>query len=411
MAEVWRVRVDSGDAATGTLTPVAANALALSPTRVRGVSPPSSGVLLAAACDDGWLRVFSMTDDFGAPPVLVTSIDVAALVVNEAGNGGKEGENGAGANGAGENGEGEEGEEGDDDDMECTAVAFDPVDGARLFVGCGSSVVGFNAADSEGVSSSIETFRVNSEEVSGVAVDARGQYLAIGDDGGEVQVVDLGTGEVRHTLRAGKKGHTSLCSCVSFYPRQKSTTRRVDLVSGGLDSCAILWDPLKGKALHKWNMVTTHVTGESRTQMCNPPFVHAVALLEVAHNKKQVDLHAAVGCGDGTARVLDVRSRSLLACVSAHASAVSAVAMRKGVLVTGGNDGKVRVWDLERLLQALPGATQEPLATADLGDDKVQDLVLLPADDAGSDSDALFVCVAGVSGSIRCVAFRGAIRL
>ncbi|QDZ21493.1 WD40 repeat domain-containing protein [Chloropicon primus] len=186
------------------------------------------------------------------------------------------------------------------------------------------------------------------EEVNQVVVSHTGEYLACGDDSGQVSVVkrDRERGpKVFKELRRG--GHeNTICSCVAFRSRQPW-----DVVSGGLDCAAVLWDFSRGKVKLRIESKGTDPRS-NETQMFNPPMIHAVAVPE----KKDLANHIAVARGDATVAVYDVAKnaikRSLI--LKSHKPGVGHTASvghvcftqfsQENHLVSGGNDGRVNLW-------------------------------------------------------------------
>ena len=84
----------------------------------------------------------------------------------------------------------------------------------------------------------------NNEEVSSIAVNAKGTMLAAADDAGQVAVIDLATNSLARLLRSG---HANLASSVTFRDH-----RPWEVVSGGLDAVAVLWDFASGRPLKRW---------------------------------------------------------------------------------------------------------------------------------------------------------------
>ena len=88
----------------------------------------------------------------------------------------------------------------------------------------------------------------NIEEVNSIAVNAKGTMLAAADDAGQVAVIDLATHSLARMLESG---HANVASSVTFRDH-----RPWEVVSGGLDAVAVLWDFASGKPLKRWEFCT-----------------------------------------------------------------------------------------------------------------------------------------------------------
>ena len=160
---------------------------------------------------------------------------------------------------------------------------------------------------------------LNHEEVNSIAVNVKGTMLAAADDAGQVAVVDLAT----HSLmRMPRSGHANVASSVTFRDH-----RLWEVVSGGLDAVAVLWDFASGRQLKRWEfgvlmfllllcqqvlgtighrltgMAYAGREGGGENQMFNPPLVHCVA---TPHNAEHPFTRlVATARGDGAIAVFD----------------------------------------------------------------------------------------------------------
>jgi WD40 repeat protein len=147
------------------------------------------------------------------------------------------------------------------------------------------------------------------EEVSSLALDSSGRHVAIGDDSGEVRLVDL-DGEAQ--LPAMQAAHGSICSCVQLRP-----SAGLELVSGGMDACILRWDGTTGRLLRGWSLAAP--AEEQPAQLVNPRFVH---WLDYAPGGACF----AAALGDGSIELRGSEEGQVLACADdAHRAAASQV--------------------------------------------------------------------------------------
>ncbi|KAJ7550648.1 hypothetical protein O6H91_07G111000 [Diphasiastrum complanatum] len=148
-------------------------------------------------------------------------------------------------------------------------------------------------------------FQFNTDEINQVAINQSGTFIAASDDSGEAKVIDLRGQKVFKTLRGG---HVNICSSVQFHPK-----RSWEVLTGGLDCKIINWDFSRGKLIKGIDLsLDPGNSAHDFAGVCNPPFVHALAVSErdVSGETGQV---LAVARGDGVVEVYNVefdRSKS-----------------------------------------------------------------------------------------------------
>ncbi|OXB83485.1 UNVERIFIED_CONTAM: hypothetical protein H355_006332, partial [Colinus virginianus] len=255
------------------------------------------------------------------------------------------------------------------------ALAFSPRRPHRLYAAHGAAV---SLLDARALREPVERLRFNDDDVNCLALSDGGDLLAAADDSGAVRVVDLEGKKVVRTLR-----HANICSSVAFRPGRPQS-----LVSCGLDmqvtcvagagSCegtvlalraacrchgvskaslklpasyreeraVMLWNLQKARPLWTTNLQEcgTEEDGlQSAGQLFNPPLAHSLSVASCGN---------VFGCGaqDGKVRIFRVTGlrfeRELE--FKGHSLGVSQVLFMPESyrLLTGGNDGKVLLWDV-----------------------------------------------------------------
>ncbi|GMN43511.1 hypothetical protein TIFTF001_012706 [Ficus carica] len=218
----------------------------------------------------------------------------------------------------------------------------------------------------------LETYDYNKEEINQIACNHKSSFLAAADDGGDVKI-----------------------NFMHLHYRVESFLRRkMNSVSGGLDSKLVMWDFSKGRP-HKIVDFALHDNNGGNTGQCfNPAFIHAIAVPDIDMLDKSGKI-CTVARGDGVVDVIDIESELAVIksktstgsqrgsqnrsknksrtpdaenseqngrkrlhldyTLGGHTAAVSCVAFslfggRGKFIVSGGNDKSVKVWDWSRYL-------------------------------------------------------------
>ncbi|NXA42680.1 WDR53 protein, partial [Eudromia elegans] len=213
------------------------------------------------------------------------------------------------------------------------SVVFSPACPARLYASYGETV---GLVDVRALKEPADSFRVNEEEINCLAVNETESALAAADDAGMIKIVDLENRKVSRTLR-----HSNICSSVAFRPQRPQS-----LLSCGLDMQVMLWNLQKARALWTTNLQDSEMEeagAQAAGQFFNPPLAHSLSIASCGN---------VFGCGaqDGKVRIFrvtGVKFEQELA-FKGHSLGVSQVLFLPGAywLLTGGNDGKVLLWDV-----------------------------------------------------------------
>ncbi|XP_061862227.1 WD repeat-containing protein 53 isoform X2 [Colius striatus] len=212
------------------------------------------------------------------------------------------------------------------------SVVFSPLCPTRLYASHGESI---SLLDVRSLKEPVERFHVNEEEINCLSVNETDKFLAAADDSGAIKVMDLENKKVIRSLR-----HSNICSSVVFRPQRPQS-----LVSCGLDMQVMLWNLQKARPLWATNLQECEAGDslQSAGQFFNPPLAHCLSVASCGN---------VFGCGaqDGRVRVFRVTGarfeRELE--FQGHSLGVSQVLFLPGVyrLLSGGNDGKVLLWDV-----------------------------------------------------------------
>ncbi|CAN8199496.1 unnamed protein product [Coccothraustes coccothraustes] len=214
-----------------------------------------------------------------------------------------------------------------------TSVVFSPRRPSTLYTSHGESI---SVLDVRSLQEPLQRFQVNEEEINCLSVNDTDTFLASADDSGAIKVVDLESKKVSRSLR-----HSNICSSVAFRPQRPQS-----LVSCGLDMQVMLWNLQKVRPLWSTNLQECEMEEESLQsagQFFNPPLAHSLSVASCGNI-------FSCGAQDGKVRLFRVTGARFEHELEfqAHSLGVSQVLfMPEGYsLLSGGNDGKVLLWDL-----------------------------------------------------------------
>ncbi|XP_053315376.1 WD repeat-containing protein 53 [Spea bombifrons] len=223
-----------------------------------------------------------------------------------------------------------------------TGIAFSPLCSSRCYVSHGETL---SVLDTRAFKEPVEDFRVNKEEINCISVNEKDSLLAAADDSGTVKVLDLETKKVSRTLQR----HTNICSSVVFRPH-----RPQNLLTCGLDMQVMHWSVQKARPL--WitdlqQLARDEEGGENQNaqgQLFNPPLAHSLSVAACGNV-------FCCGAEDGNIRVFRVTGTQFEEelCFKGHTQGVSQVSFldqesSESILLSGGNDGRVCLWDIDR---------------------------------------------------------------
>jgi len=222
-----------------------------------------------------------------------------------------------------------------DADGDVTSIACSNICSDLFYVACGFKIYCY---DIRNLSSTVSSYDFNEEEINEIALNEKENFLAAADDSNNIKVIDVASSKVFKTLRK----HTNICSTVRFRPH-----RPWELLSGGYDSKLIQWDFGKSRAFCIMDMQEMScVPEEVNSYLVNPPFVHSIAISATGNTVAVGTENALVQLFDASKRTLQLRQT-----LRAHTQGVSQVHCPvfapDRFIVSGGNDGRICVWDLE----------------------------------------------------------------
>ena len=221
------------------------------------------------------------------------------------------------------------------EDDDCCCVCFSKDDTDVLYSSLGPKIVVYKLSDLDNV---VDTFSFNEDEINQIVLDKKEKFLAACDDSGEVKILDIKEKRVYKTLRLK---HTNICSTVVFHSRKPW-----DIITGGLDSKLIHWDFSRPKCLNMFNMeeLQTSAPQDLESYMVNPPFVHNISISPDGS-------YLACALENGLVPVFNTKRKHLqeLFSLHAHAQGASQVCfLTENLLISGGNDCCIIVWDLDK---------------------------------------------------------------
>ncbi|XP_066476409.1 WD repeat-containing protein 53 isoform X1 [Tiliqua scincoides] len=215
------------------------------------------------------------------------------------------------------------------DDVTC--VMFSPKCPRRLYASHGEIV---SVWDVRFLKEPVEYFHVNEEEINYLSMNETDSFLAAADDSGAIKIIDLESKKLSRCLRR----HSNICAAAVFRPQRPQS-----LVSCGLDMKVMLWNLQKARPLWTVNLQDEEAEEQSAGQLFNPPLAHSLSVSTCGN---------VFGCGteDGKIRIFRVTGAKFEqeAAFKGHTLGVSQVFFlpESYQLITGGNDGKVLLWDV-----------------------------------------------------------------
>ena len=155
-----------------------------------------------------------------------------------------------------------------DDCSDVSCVCFCNKEPKLLYVSCGKKIFLF---DTRNVSKAMWEIEQNKDEINQITLNDKSNFLAAGDDSGEIQIFELPCAKLFKTL---SRRHTAFCCCVQFRPK-----RPWELVSGGMDYNIFNWDFSSGRSvcqISAQELGATEETGTGNSYNVNPPFVNSI---------------------------------------------------------------------------------------------------------------------------------------
>ncbi|XP_028586766.2 WD repeat-containing protein 53 [Podarcis muralis] len=216
-----------------------------------------------------------------------------------------------------------------------TSVVFSPTCSKRLYASHGETV---SILDTRCLKEPVEHFHVNDEEINCLSVNETDSLLGAADDSGVIKIIDLESKKLSRCLRR----HSNICASVVFRPQRPQS-----LLSCGLDMKVMMWNLQKARPLWIVDLQEEEVNEHSAGQLFNPPLAHSLSVSACGN---------VFGCGaeDGKIRIFRVTGTKFEqeAAFKGHSLAVSQIFFLPEAyrFITGGNDGRVSLWDVSNEL-------------------------------------------------------------
>ena len=209
---------------------------------------------------------------------------------------------------------------------------------------------------------------LNGEEINQIsfANHSNKMHIATADDDGFTRIGDNlpnrkskdVNGQSNNTNAAARRckqlqhdeDGSALVTSAVFRPRNKD----LELATGGTDCTVCLWDVNRPHRPSS-SLIIKRDDGEGVNQVCNPPIIHSLSWSPSGRL-------LAAGLGDGSAMIMQVEKRKLVeGCRlrGGHDSAIASVlfpnfgcdesshmAAEDRLMVSGGNDGSIILWDI-----------------------------------------------------------------
>lgn len=207
-----------------------------------------------------------------------------------------------------------------------------------FYAACGDTISCFDLRQLTGPVSQLDSV---DEEINQIALNEKENFLASADDSGNIKVFNLSSSKLYKTLRK----HTNICAAVSFRPN-----RPWELVSGAYDSSLIQWDFAKSRSFCIIRLEELGAVPENlESYVVSPSFVHSIAVSSTGNRLACGTENALVQIFDSSKKTLHFQKT-----LRHHTQGVSQVHFPKfdedKYLVSGGNDGRICVWNLEEEL-------------------------------------------------------------
>ena len=196
-----------------------------------------------------------------------------------------------------------------------TALKVHPKNPNLLYYSSGTGLYQYDL-----LSNTSSTIYKSTEEINDI--DVNEISIAVLDDSGLPFTIPLTHSTPKYFRKT--LGHANIGNCIRWRP-----ACRYDLVTGGCDATAMIWDASRGTIYDK----TTFESG-----MTNPPWVYSCAFSSSGNQ-------LALGLGDGSIAIYQLvrKKPKFQRCVrlETHDWTVSAIQFVGECLVAGGLDGKV----------------------------------------------------------------------